>query len=124
VAWFNPASSLPARVVDPDIFFPALIRAMFYEMRRIGNEPWYADIIAELQAQPLFAEYWRKVAREPFPTSSGRALIPLRLRAPANQQLAFRLASESFMRDARFRTIDFFPADQTTLQWCAASPHP
>jgi transcriptional regulator with XRE-family HTH domain len=119
VKWFHPASFISNRVVEPDVFYPALIRALRYEMRRFGGEPWYAEVAAELQAQPLFSRYWRQTSSDLLPNSSGRARIPLRLRVPLAGVLTFRVAAEPFVRDERFRTIDFVPADPPSLRWCA-----
>jgi hypothetical protein len=39
---------------------------------------------------------------------------------PGIGELQFRLSSEPFAQDARFRTIYYFPADPITMQQCAA----
>ena len=119
--WFDPASPLGALVVEPDRFLPALIRALRYEMQRYRAEDWYARMLAELfEALPLFRRYWEQVAREPPSASAARALVPVRLAPPGAGTLLFRLSSEPFVRDARFRVIYYFPADPATMRWCAA----
>jgi hypothetical protein len=39
---------------------------------------------------------------------------------PGVGTLEFRLASEHFVRDARFRLVYYFPADPATMQQCTA----
>ena len=119
--WFDPASPLGALVVEPEQFLPALIRALRYEMQRFRCEAWYARMLDELLAErPLFRRHWDEVAREPPPASAARALVPVRLAPPGTGVLQFRLASEPFVRDVRFRLIYYFPGDEVTLRWCAA----
>lgn len=117
-AWFDPASTLPDRVADPDSFFPALIQTLRYEMRQYGAEPWQADILTELLPLPLFRHYWEMALQQPLAAISQRALVPIRLRVPRAGTLTFRLVSEPLTRDHRFRTIGFVPADTAAMQWC------
>ena len=63
--------------------------------------------------------------REPALVSAARALVPVRLAVPGAGLLQFRLSSEPFARDARFRVIYYFPADPATMRRCAAwAAHP
>lgn len=119
-AWFDPASPVAPLVVEPDVFLPAMIRALRYEMEQFHGEPWYAAVLARLDELPRFRHYWGVVRREPAPASAARGLVPLRLAVPGAGVLQFRLASETFVRDARFRLIDLFPADPATMRRCAA----
>jgi len=119
VAWFDESSPIPPRVAEPDIILPAVIRAFQHEMRQFGHEPWYAEVLDELFASPRFRHYWQVVEQSPPPVSAARALVPLRLNVPAAGTLQFRLASEPFTRDARFRIVFYVPGDVVTMQWCA-----
>jgi transcriptional regulator with XRE-family HTH domain len=119
-AWFDPDAPLAPLVAEPERFLPALIRAMRYEMQAFGGEPWYATVLAELQALPRFRQHWAAVEREPPPVSAARALTPVRLLVPSAGLLQFQLSSETFIRDARFRAIYLFPADPETMRQCAA----
>jgi transcriptional regulator with XRE-family HTH domain len=119
-AWFDTASPLAALVAEPDQFFPANIRALRYEMQQFRTEPWYATVLARLNELPRFRHYWALGEQEPAPASAARALVPVRLAVPGVGILQFRLASEPFVRDARFRMIHFFPADPATMRQCAA----
>lgn len=119
-AWCDPASTLPALVAEPEQFYVALIRAMHFEMRRFGSEPWYAEVLADLQSLPLFHAHWEIVERQSPPVSSERSIAPLRLRVSGAGILTFRLTSEPLTRDDRFRVIGFIPADAAALNWCAA----
>ncbi|RIK44884.1 MAG: hypothetical protein DCC58_07685 [Chloroflexi bacterium] len=118
-AFFDPASPIAGLVAEPEAFLPALIRAFRYEMEQFRSEPWYADVLASLMALPRFRATWEQVLAEPAAASAARSLVPVHLRAPGGGLLAFRLASERFVRDARFRMIYYFPADLPTMQWCA-----
>ncbi|HLZ71976.1 MAG TPA: helix-turn-helix domain-containing protein [Dehalococcoidia bacterium] len=119
-AWFEPDSLLAPLVVEPRQFLPALIRALRYESEPFHAEPWHADQLARLwQALPLFRHYWEKVVQEPAPVSADRPLAPVRLAVPGAGVLEFRLTSERFTRDARFRLIYYLPANPETMGWCA-----
>ena len=117
--WFDPASPLASLVAEPDVFLPALIRALRYELERFHGEAWAAALLAELRdGLPRFRHYWDAVAREPPPAGAARALAPVRLAVPGAGSLTFRLAAEPFARDGRFRLIYYFPADPATMRWC------
>jgi len=118
--WFDPGSLLAPLVAEPDAFLPALIRAMRYEMQQFHTEAWYAAVLAPLQALPRFRHYWAVVEQEPALASAARALVPVRLTRPSTGLLQFRLSSEHFGRDARFRLVYYFPADPATMHQCAA----
>lgn len=118
--WFDPASPLAALAAEPDVFLPALIRALRYEMQSFGTEAWYAALLERLWELPRFRRYWDVVVREPRPAGAARALTPVRLAVPGAGLLAFRLSSEHFTRDARFRLIYYFPSDVDTMRQCAA----
>jgi len=118
--WFDPASSLLRLVVEPDLFLPALIRALRYEMRQFGHESWYGRVVDDLLSLDRFRFHWERVECEPALAGAARALVPVRLNVAGAGVLQFRLSSEQFARDARFRTIYYFPADLQTMQWCAS----
>ncbi|MFO7271083.1 MAG: helix-turn-helix domain-containing protein [Sphaerobacter thermophilus] len=117
-AWLDPTSPLARLVVEPDAFFPALIRATRAETEFMQGEPWYAEMMRELQEVPRFRHYWELVEREPQTASAARTLVPVRLAVPGAGTLSFRLASERFIRDARFRLIHFIPFDVATMRQC------
>jgi hypothetical protein len=98
---------------------PALIRALRYEMQQFRIEPWYAAVLASLQTLPRFRYYWAVVEQEPALASAARALVPVRLTTPDAGLLQFRLSSEHFVRDARFRLVYYFPAAPATMHQCA-----
>jgi len=86
----------------------------------IGRDP-AGQLLAGLMAgQPRFRQAWAVVVREPPPAGAARALLPVRLAVPGAGILQFRLSSEPFTRDARFRVVYYFPADPTTMRRCAA----
>ncbi|MFW6074914.1 MAG: hypothetical protein ACOC9Y_04915 [Chloroflexota bacterium] len=118
-AWFDVNSPIGASVSDRDTLLPALIRAFRYEMHRFSREPWYEQLLEDLYSQRRFRHYWDIVEKEAPVASAARALIPVEIEHPDHGQLAFRLSSEPFIRDARFRFVHFFPADPVTMQQCA-----
>ncbi len=118
-AWFDDHSPLAALINEPDSFFPALIRALYYEIQLFHMEPWCEAVLDRLQRLPRFRHYWSVVAREPTLASAARALIPIRIARPDAPDLAFRLSSEHFIRDARFRLVYYFPADPATMHQCS-----
>jgi transcriptional regulator with XRE-family HTH domain len=118
-AWFDPTSPLAPLVAEPELFLPALIRALRYEMQFFRAEPWQAEMLKQHLALPRFQHYWELTEREPPVVSAARALVPVRLNVRGVGQLHFHLSSERFLRDARFRMLYFFPADPATLQRCA-----
>jgi transcriptional regulator with XRE-family HTH domain len=119
-AWFDRSSPLAALVVEPAAFLPALIRALRYEMQQIGAEPWAEAWLARMRADlPRFRDYWDTTEQEPASAGAARALVPVRLAVPGVGELQFRLSSEPFAQDARFRIIYYFPADPITMQQCA-----
>ena len=115
-AWFDQRSPLHQVVVEPDVFLPAMIRAFRHEMRPYRREVWFAGLLAELMALPLFAAHWSAVEQESPPVGAARAQVPLQIRAPNGEVLQFRLSAEPFTRDARFRFVYYFPADVTTMR--------
>lgn len=88
------------------------------ETEFMQGEPWYAEMMRELQEVPRFRHYWELVEREPQTASAARTLVPVRLAVPGAGTLSFRLASERFIRDARFRLIHFIPFDVATMRQC------
>jgi transcriptional regulator with XRE-family HTH domain len=119
-AWFDSGSPLAPLVAEPDTFLPALIRALRYEMRQFRTEAWYPALLARLQDElPRFRHHWAAVEREPAVVSAARALVPVRLAVPGAGMLQFRLSSETFAPDARFRLVYYFPADPATMRRCA-----
>jgi len=119
--WFEPGSPLAALVVEPETLLPALIRALRYELQQFRAEPWCTALLGRLVRDlPCFRHYWDLVEREPAPASAARARVPLRLRAPGAGVLEFRLSSEPFVLDPRFRVINYFPANPATMRQCAA----
>lgn len=117
--WFDPTSPLTALIAEPDRFLPALIRALRDEMQPFSIEPWCAPLLEGFWRElPRFRHYWRAVDRAPAFVSAARALVPVRLAVPGAGILEFRLASEHFTEDARFRFVYFLPADPAAMQQC------
>jgi transcriptional regulator with XRE-family HTH domain len=116
--WYDPATPLGAAVREPGALYPAMAHALRYELARFPGERWTADLIAELSAMPAFRAVWAREESDAPPPSPARARVPVRLRV-GRDDLEFRLASETFAHDQRFRTIYLFPTDPATIRWCA-----
>ena len=56
-AWFDDRSPLASLVAEPDAFFPALIRALCYEIQLFHLEPWYEAVLVRLHRLPRFCHY-------------------------------------------------------------------
>jgi len=117
---FDASYRFTALVANPEEFFPAQIRALRYEMKLFHAEGWYDALITELLSQcSLFDSYWTNSAVDPNNSSiAARPLVPLVLRLPDVGMLRFRLTSEPFAQDRRFRIIYYIPADPATMQQC------
>ncbi len=113
--WFDERSHLGRMIVDPDGFLTALLTAFQYEERRFREERWSRELVESLRRSARFEHYWQRVATEPPPLGAARALLPLQLRSAGADILSFRLASEPFLDDDRFRVVYYFPADSVTM---------
>ena len=117
-------------IANPDAFLPAQIRALRYEWQWFQEETWYQTLLDEMMQLPLFQHYWNLMADEltPFPA---RPLTELVLSLLPESRLTFRLVSERFVTDQRFRIIYLLPANTITTEQCwrwqaeaGASPQP
>lgn len=120
---FDEAYGFAPRILNRDPFFQAQIRALRYERQRFQEEDWYQALIEEMMSLPTFARYWtRYPARETL--FAARPLTLLSLDCGDAGVLQFRLLSESFAQDKRFRVIYYLPADGRTiahaLRWVEA----
>jgi transcriptional regulator with XRE-family HTH domain len=119
-AWFDETSSIGGLVAEPETFLPMLVRGLHYEMQQYQHEDWSATLIAKLQELPRFRAAEAREPQEPRVATAARALFPIRLNVPGAGLLQFRLSSERFVRDARFRMVYLFPADPATMNACAS----
>lgn len=120
---FDPHYGFTQQIANPDIFFPATIRALQSEMQWFHGEAWHAAIIAELRAQlPTFNHYWILTeAGAPYPVAA-RPLTTLEICTPDDKLLKFRITSEPFIQDRRFRIIYAIPGDASTMEWSLVNP--
>jgi transcriptional regulator with XRE-family HTH domain len=117
---FNPSYGVTPRIANPDVFFPASIRALRSEMQLFHSEPWYEGLIADLRSNcPVFEKYWTLSEARPVYHIAARPLTPLELILPDVGSLIFRLMAEPFLQDRRFRVIYYLPANPVTMQQCA-----
>lgn len=117
--WFDPTSELYRLLQDPPSFLPGVIQALKYEMRLFYAEKWYAEILKELlETLPLFRKYWELSLSQNKSNYAvaGRPLELFGLNVPNCGLLQFRLSSERFIQDERFRIIYYLPGDAPTIQ--------
>jgi transcriptional regulator with XRE-family HTH domain len=118
--WFDPRYGTTLLVQNPTTFFAQMVHALQHEMQLFGNETWHHTLIHRLgQELPLFKHYWEQRHSTSY-VIAARALVPVQLALPGAGRLQFRLSTERFTRDARFRIVYFFPGDPATMQQCAA----
>lgn len=115
---FDPAYGVVSWIANPDVFYPAQIRALRYEMQWFRDEPWYRALLDEMLQCPLFERYWREAERGPTYHVAGRPLALFQLDLPETGLLQFRLISEPFAQDRRFRVLYYLPAEPKTMQQC------
>jgi transcriptional regulator with XRE-family HTH domain len=116
---FDPAYGVTPLIANGEVFFPAQIRALRHEMSLFGSEPWYGALIEDMRRLPLFEEYWSRAQTAHPYHLAGRPFTPLELRLKDGARLQFRLLSEPFSQDRRFRVIYYLPADAITIERCA-----
>lgn len=119
--WFEERSHLGRMVVDPEVFLAALVIAFRFEERRFREEKWSRELVRRLRTIPRFERYWQTTASQPPALGAARALLPLRLKPGDGQVLSFRLSSEPFLDDDRFRVVYYFPDDPATMAYFARS---
>jgi transcriptional regulator with XRE-family HTH domain len=115
---FDPAYQVASWIVNSEDFFPAQIRALRYEMQWFRDEPWYKALIDEMLQCPLFERYWQAAESGPTYHVAGRPLVMFQLDLPGTGLLQFRLISEPFAQDRRFRVLYYLPAEPQTAQQC------
>lgn len=113
---FDPVYQMTTRIKNADIFFPAQIRALRYEMQRFHEESWYEELIEDMLGCDEFEKHWHKEQKETVHIPA-RPLTPLELWV-SGKVLRFWLISEPFVQDHRFRVIFYLPADTSTTQQC------
>lgn len=115
---FDPGYGVTQRIANPQAFFTAQIRALRYEMRLFGQEDWHAALLEQMHRHPIFAAYWTQAEVESVVHVAGRPLTPLEIAVPGADVLQFRLISESFAQDHRFRVLYCLPAETRAFQQC------
>lgn len=118
--WFEPVTGLLTILENPAEFLPAVIQAFKFEMRLFQHEDWNQQMLAEIMVKfPLFKIYWERSKQTVGYAVAARPLGLVGLKSPEVGVLRFRLSSEAFIQDARFRLIYYLPADAKTIQQCA-----
>lgn len=114
---FDPAYGFASRIANPDIFYPATLRALRTEMQLFHSEAWYNGLIEDLlRTCPLFEQYWTQIQSTYH--FAARPLTPLELKLSDTTSIQFRIMAEAFIQDRRFRVIYYLPADAFTMQAC------
>lgn len=114
---FNPELGVSPRIDNPETFYPATIRAFRYEMEAFRGESWYGDVIQDMLDSSLhFRQVWASTSADH--EIAARPQTPIVFRLPADVILKFRLTTETFAQDRRFRLVYYLPADAVTIQQC------
>ncbi len=117
---FDPQYAVTQRIANPDVFFPATIRALRSEMQLFHGEAWYDSLIADVRLNcPTFEKYWINSEGKQDYCVAARPLTPLEISLPEGGLLQFRILAEPYIQDRRFRVIYYLPADPLTMQKCA-----
>jgi transcriptional regulator with XRE-family HTH domain len=110
---FDAQDGIASSVLNAETFFAAQVRILQFERGRCGDAAWYTDFLDEMRQYPAFDACWTQSA----------VSEPVTLRPVAHLHLAlgreaarFRLISETFAGDPRFRVIYYLPADAATLR--------
>jgi transcriptional regulator with XRE-family HTH domain len=117
---YDPGFGVTPLIANGEVFFPAQIRALRHEMSLFGSEPWYGALIEDMCSLPLFEQYWSRAQTAHPYHLAGRPFTPLELLLKDGSRLQFRLLSEPFSQDRRFRVIYYLPADAATIDRCAS----
>lgn len=108
---------MSAAIRNREVFFPAQIRALRYERQRFHDEEWYGALLDDMLQCRTFKDHWDKEGAELIHIPA-RPLTPLEIELPDAGLLRFRLISEPFVQDHRFRVIFYLPADSRTIEQC------
>jgi transcriptional regulator with XRE-family HTH domain len=112
---FDAKDGIAAAVLNAQTFFEAQVRILQFERGRCGDAAWYPAFLDDMRQYPAFDACWTRAA-EPVPL---RPVAQLHL-ALGRESAHFRLISETFAGDPRFRVIYYLPADAATLRACLA----
>jgi transcriptional regulator with XRE-family HTH domain len=113
---FDPAYGVTPMIANPDIFFPASIRALRSEIQLFSGEAWYEALITDMRTVSTFEKYWQQANGISGYHIAGRPLTPLTVKLPEVGLVNFRIMAEPFIQDRRFRIIYCLPADIPTMQ--------
>ena len=114
--WFDERSDIGRMVANPEQFLGAMVAAFRYEIRRFQEEEWSQQLVDRMRNVIRFESYWRETGTDVEQLGASRALVPLDLQLSNGDCRRFRLATERFIDDARFRVVYYFPDDVTTMK--------
>ena len=118
---YDPRYGITSLISNPEVFLLAQMRAFRYETQWLHGEDWYQALVDELLRDcSLFRDFWTVSEHEQGYPTAARPLFPIELTLPEVGTLQFRLTSEPFALDRRFRAIYYLPADAKTLQQCVS----
>lgn len=120
---FDPVLGFANHVGNPDDFFPAQLRALRFEKLLFPDEPWYDRLIEDMQQCALFAHYWTQAESQLTSQVAARPLKLLEFQSDEGEIWQFRVMSEPFAQDRRFRVIYLLPAEPRTMEQCLSWSH-
>jgi transcriptional regulator with XRE-family HTH domain len=115
---FDSVYGFTNHVANPDEFFPAQLRALRFEMLLFPEAVWYETLIAEMRSCALFEHYWTRADSQLMSQVAARPLTLLQLTSREASVWQFRVMSEPFAQDRRFRVIYLIPAEPKTMEQC------
>jgi hypothetical protein len=86
-------------------------------MQWFRDESWSDHLIDNMMQCAEFKKHWDEYSNQ-LTHIPARPLTPLLIKSPHDNVLQFRLISEPFVQDRRFRVIYCLPADPETIQQC------
>jgi transcriptional regulator with XRE-family HTH domain len=116
---FDQTYGVTSSVLNAEAFFSAEVRILQFERQRWDDAIWYDTFIDDMRKYPTFDQYWTNYR------NNDHEQVPLRpvahLQLPISRGVAdFRLISETFAQDPRFRVIYYLPVNAATMRQCVA----
>lgn len=110
----DPASAIYPSILNRDEFFPTQMQILCYERTRCGETKTFVNLLNAMRCYETFEKYWTTSLTN---YAHIRPIAHLKLDT-AYGVLEFRLMSQPFVDDPRFRVIYFMPANAGTMHLC------
>jgi transcriptional regulator with XRE-family HTH domain len=114
---FDPSFGIAPAILNAEMFYSAQIRILHFEQQRCGDEAWFNTFVDQMREYRAFDQYWTKYNRLDRFQVPMRPVAQLTL-ATGHAVAQFRLISEPFAQDPRFRVIYYLPSESSTMRQC------